>query len=217
MQEGGAQGLGCPGANSLVKLPLKQHPDPPPPTFGFLVAWVYRGTNLWCGRIPGQSSIIHNEYSLSTHHTLGSLILSERVLEAVQGSAQGDLPDSSLNFAPSLAPFPGFLLIQKKQQQTVPSPLPPPASSLPAVWQGKRLGCPGDYLTPRAKGRAVWAGSRAPGDPSPARARPGSPQPEPPAPGPCARGAGGGAECRQPTRPRHGHSHPFSKPQFPAL
>lgn len=96
-----------------------------------------------------------------------------------------------MNFAPSLAPFPCFLLIQKKQQQTVPSPLPPPASSLPAVWQGKRLGCPGDYLTPRAKGRAVWAGSRAPGDPSPALARPGSPQPEPPALGPCAPGSGG--------------------------
>lgn len=84
MQEGGAQGLGGPGANSLVKLPLKQHPDPPP-TFGFLVAWVYRGTNLWCGRIPGQSSIIHNEYSLSTHHTLGSLTLSKRVWKQSRG------------------------------------------------------------------------------------------------------------------------------------
>lgn len=53
-------------------------PLPAPTSFGFSVAWVYRGTNLWCGRIPGQSSIIHNEYSLSTHHTLGSLTLSKR-------------------------------------------------------------------------------------------------------------------------------------------
>lgn len=76
---GWGPGLGGPRANSPVKVPLKQHPDPLPPTsFGFLVAWVYRGTNLWCGQIPGQSSIIHNEYSLSTHHTLGSLALSKR-------------------------------------------------------------------------------------------------------------------------------------------
>lgn len=77
MWEGGAQSWRSSGASSRVKVPFRQHPDPPT-SFGFSVAWVYRGTNLWCGRIPGQSSIIHNEYSLSAHHTLCSLTLSKR-------------------------------------------------------------------------------------------------------------------------------------------
>lgn len=65
------------GASSRVEAAVEAHPNPPT-SFGFLVAWVYRGTNLWCGRIPGQSSIIHNEFSLSTHRALGSLTLSKR-------------------------------------------------------------------------------------------------------------------------------------------
>ena len=46
----------------------------------------------------------------------------ESVLEAVQGSARGGLPGLPLNFAPSLALFLGFLLIQKKPQRQLAAP-----------------------------------------------------------------------------------------------
>lgn len=61
------------------------------------------------------------EASQSSHHTLGGLALSKSILEAVQGSARGGLPDPPLNFAPS-ALFPSFLLIQKKQHATGAAP-----------------------------------------------------------------------------------------------
>lgn len=80
---GRPESCGGAGASSPMQPKLK-HPSPPPSpctaliSFGFLVAWVYGGTNLWCGRIPSQSSIIHNESSPGTHRPLGSLTLSKR-------------------------------------------------------------------------------------------------------------------------------------------
>lgn len=61
----------------------------------------------------------------------------ERALAAAQASAQGDSPDSSVNFASSLALFSCFLLIQKKQRPAVPS-TPTLALAGPSLWFGRR-------------------------------------------------------------------------------
>lgn len=61
----------------------------------------------------------------------------ERALAAAQASAQGDSPDSSVNFASSLALFSCFLLIQKKQRPAVPS-TPTLALAGPSLRFGRR-------------------------------------------------------------------------------
>lgn len=61
----------------------------------------------------------------------------ERALAAAQASARGDSPDSSVNFASSLALFSCFLLIQKKQRPAVPS-TPTLALAGPSLRFGRR-------------------------------------------------------------------------------
>ena len=68
-----------------------------PTSFGCSAAWVYRGTNLRCGRIPGPPSIMHSGCPLGTHHTLAASPSPRESSGSGPGVCQGGSPDSPLN------------------------------------------------------------------------------------------------------------------------